>query len=493
MATRETPAEQIERLLRVGDAVGAERAATAFLATSPSSFLARLGRCRALLMMSRVIEAERDLDAALRASPKDEHARLLRATIDNRYGRADEAMTLLRPIACGRGPHAAEAMVTLLDLLFQTGKREEMRELSATKGAWNTHPRAAMHLARVQSFDDPAAAVASMRAVLRGNFPLQQRRLAGFEAAGLLDKLGQYRDAFAAAREAHDTTGDDFDLDVFLRPIVEQATRMEKGDNWIAAATAGRSVERVQGVALMVAQPRSGTTLLEQMLDRHPAISGIGEFDGIRWICEGLKADPAWPRRPELVPTARAAQLQALYFEGANRIRRPGAQWLFDKTLRTWRSLPEVAVVLPGALCIDVHRDPRDMATSIFLSYFTPGTMGWVRSFAGMQRVIEIERRLIPRMMEVLEIPHQTVVYEDLVDDPATHAGRCLSAMGLPMDARVLNPEANPRAAITLSALQVRQPINRSSIGRWKNYEWAFDASWDALVSAHEARRGAPH
>ncbi len=492
MASRETPAEQIERLLRVSDAPGAIRAASALIASSPTSFLGRLGRCRALLMMGRVIEAERDLAAALAASPKDDHANLLRATLDNRYGRAEEGIARLRPMALGRGPQSVEAMTTLMDILFQTGKRDELRELVTAGGAWTKDARAAVHIARVQSFDDPLAAAESMRAVLRGSYPLQQRRLAGFEAAGLLDKAGQFRDAFDAAREAHALTGGDFDIEVFMRPIAEQAARVEKGENWIAP-TAKRAREAglapVKGVAIMVALPRSGTTLLEQMLDRHPQISGIGEYDGLRAIADDLEANPGWPRRPETIPTKLLCDLQALYLEGADRIRRPGASWIFDKILRTWRSLPEIAAVLPGAVCINVHRDPRDMATSIFLSYFSPGTMGWTRSLSWTRRVIEMERRLIPRALELLEIPHQQVIYEDLVEDPAKHAHRCLRLMGLEMDERVLKPEHNPRATVTLSALQVRKPINRSSIGRWKNYEWAFDSSWDKLVADHEAMR----
>ena len=57
------------------------------------------------------------------------------------------------------------------------------------------------------------------------------------------------------------------------------------------------------------------------------------------------------------------------------------------------------------------------------------------------------------------------------------------------MDERVLSPESNTRAAMTLSVGQVRKPINRSSIGRWRNYAFAFDGSWDAAVTEHEARR----
>jgi len=61
--------------------------------------------------------------------------------------------------------------------------------------------------------------------------------------------------------------------------------------------------------------------------------------------------------------------------------------------------------------------------------------------------------------------------------------------MGLPMDPAVLAPEANARAVFTLSHEQVRRPINSASIGRWRNYAFAFDGSWDALAAAHDARR----
>jgi hypothetical protein len=80
-------------------------------------------------------------------------------------------------------------------------------------------------------------------------------------------------------------------------------------------------------------------------------------------------------------------------------------------------------------------------------------------------------------------------VYEDLVEDPAKYAEQCLNRMGLPMDERVLSPEENKKGAFTLSHAQVRQKINKGSIGRWKNYEWAFDGAWDEIVAAHEARR----
>jgi hypothetical protein len=100
-----------------------------------------------------------------------------------------------------------------------------------------------------------------------------------------------------------------------------------------------------------------------------------------------------------------------------------------------------------------------------------------------------MQRKIVPQAFEVLELAHESIIYEDLVEQPALFAERCLARMGLEMDEAVLSPEKNTKAAFTLSAQQVRQPINKRSVGRWRNYEWAFDSSWDKLVEAHEARR----
>jgi len=488
MAQRENPIDQIDRLLRVGDAPAAAAAATALLAKAPNSFPARLGRARAYLMADRKIEAERDLGPALELSPKDELANLLRAQLDLQYGKVDEGLARLRPLAEGRGPCAVEAMLGLLDALSASGQREELCQRVRHGGAWTKDPRAPLHIARTQAIDDCERGIDKMLAILREEtLPIDIRRRAGFEAAALLDKAARYREAFATAQEAHQRTGQKSEsLREFLRPLEEQLQRLEQARARQEQPYKARA-PRVDGVAMMVALPRSGTTLLEQMLDRHPQISGIGEYDGLRAIGHGLDATGLWPRSPNAIATAKYAELQALYFEGASRLRRSDAPWIFDKVLRSWRALPEIATVLPGAVAIAVDRDPRDNATSLFLSYFRAGTLVWSDDLDAIRQVIALKRRMVQCALDVLAIPHVHVMYEDLVEDPAYHAARCLELMHLPMDARVLNPEENTRHAVTLSSQQVKRPINRSSIGRWKNYEFAFDARWDSVVAEHDA------
>jgi tetratricopeptide (TPR) repeat protein len=474
----------VERLLQSGDAAGALRAADELLAKLPSSPVGLLGRARALLNMGRDIEGELVLDRALKVAPGDPVANTIRANLDAMYGRDADAVERLRPHALAKTAQSNEALLVLLDILYHSGRRDEWRELFERPGPWRQDPRAALHEARRVAADDALAGVAALKTLLRGGGPLALRRQAGFEGVTLLDRAGEYRGAFDLAREVRAATDGDFDFERVLRPINEQLARAEKEGNWITPLA-----PKVEGVVIICALPRSGTTLLEQMLDRHPAISGIGEYAGLGAVCAGLRQHACWPRRPNDVPRESALALQRLYLAGAERNRRADARWTFDKNLRTWQSLPELAMVLPGAACISVERDPRDLATSLYLSHFQPGQQIWTTSPDSIRRTIELSQRVMPRLLEVLGIPHVSVLYEDLVEDPARDARRALALLGLEMDDAVLSPEQNTRAAMTQSVAQVRRPINRTSVGRWKNYAFAFDASWEAVVAEHERRR----
>jgi len=478
------PAQEIERLIGVGDAPAAWRVADELVRKSRHSLAGWLGRARAAAMLGRIAEADADAEQALKLAPQDPQARLVASMLDQRLGRTDRAAERLRRLSAERTPYANEAAVMLAEVLWFAHRRDELRELLAKGGDWMRDPRAALMTARMKSKEEPAAAIDELVAILgRERNPLL-RRAAGFEAVGLLDKSARYREAYDLALRVHADTTPPFDLEGHLMPVRMHREMLEK-----RIAPPAPRVDPVQGVALVVGLPRSGTTLLEQMLDRHPAISGIGEYDGIETIFGDLLATGRWPRGAAAIPRDDLVRIQRRYLDGAQRLRREGASWSFDKTLRAWRMLPAVGAILPGAVCLHVARDPRDMAISILLSHFHPYNDGWTASLASIRRAIEAERAILPAMLAHVGLPHESLVYEDLVADPAGHVERCLSRMGLSMDARCLSPEENARAVFTLSHEQVRRPINSSSIGRWRNYEFAFDEAWKPLVEAHDKRR----
>ena len=440
---------------------------------TPRDASAWFALARAAFGLGRLRQADEAIDRTIRLGATGHDVQLIRAVIDHRLGRSAAAIDRLRSLVTKRAPNATDAVLALAEVLHRANRRDELDALVATGGDWQQDPRAAIFTARVRLKTDRAGTITELEELARSDRPALVRRIAGFDAVRLLDADGEYRRAFDLATHLHATTGAPFDLDGMIADAEQQLALVRRGAPWFEPRAPA-----VRGVSLVVGMPRSGTTLLEQMLDRHPAIGGIGEFDGVNTLGTAVVGQGAWPRELSMLDPRVAAQLQAEYLAGAAVTRRSGAAWSFDKSLHTWRWLPAVAAVLPGAVCFRIERDPRDTAISLFLSNFHPQSFGWTRSLEGIRRVIAAERALAPAALRALGIPHEDFRYEDLVDRPREHMERCLARMGLPMDDAVLAPEANTRTVLTLSHEQVRHSINRGSIGRWKNYEFAFGPEW---------------
>jgi hypothetical protein len=456
-----------------GSALGLARSLTS---SRPRDLASWLGLARAAFGLGRLHAADHAVERAASLGGRSSDIQLLRALIDHRLGRSDAAIGRLRPLIGQPGDVAVDAGIALAEVLFRANRRPELEALVAAGGRWLDDPRAAIFTARVCIGADRPGTIARLESIARGDSPPALRRIAGFDAVRLLDADGEYRRAFDLATHLHATTGGPFDLGGLLEDASAQATMLGRR----SAPTPARA-RTVRGVALVVGMPRSGTTLVEQMLDRHPLVCGIGEHDGIHTLGHEIIGHGVWPGDMALLEHDAARRMQEEYLSGARASRRAGAEWTFDKSLHTWRWLPAVAAVLPGAACIRIERDPRDTAISLFLSNFHPQSFGWTRSLDSIRQVIAAERALAPLALRALGIPHVDLRYEELVDRPREHMERILGLLGVPWDDAVLAPEANTRTVLTLSHEQVRRSINSSSIGRWRNYEWAFGGAWDGV------------
>ncbi len=443
-----------------------------------------LARARSNLGLGRWADAEIDSRAAERLAPDDPWVRIVRGVALYRVGRMQESASVLRALLADRPPHALEVAIALAETLHRSGEDQELERLLDTPGPWQQDPRTAFYRSRFLARRDPDEAIRELVATARSDTAPATRRVSGFEAVKLLDRAGRHREAWSLAQEVHAATTPPFDTGAIVGQVQEQARALRQGRSRFRPVA-----PPVEGVATVVAMPRSGTTLLEQMFDAHPQICGIGEYEGVKDLGESVLATGLWPWELSSLPQEQALAMQRRYLSGATMHRRQGAKWTFDKTLFAWRWLPAIAMVLPGTVCFHVARDPRDMAVSLFLSNFHPDSNGWTRDLTSIRRMIEAERSILPEALDLLGLAHEAIVYEDLVADPAGHAARCMKRLGLPLVDAVLRPESNRRSVLTLSHEQVRNPINAGSIGRWRNYAWAFDGSWDALAATHEARR----
>jgi len=216
---------------------------------------------------------------------------------------------------------------------------------------------------------------------------------------------------------------------------------------------------------LIVGMPRSGTTLVEQIVSSHPAVGAGGELtfwaaQGRRWINTGMSA-------PGPVVTARiAAEYRALL-----RNRAPAALRVTDKHPINFTWIGLIHAVFPRARIIHCRRHPLDTCISI---YCTPlaggrtmktGKADLVFYYRQYQRLMEYWRAVLPadRLLEI--------DYEALVADREAVTRRLIAFCGLEWDAACLDYENNPHAVQTVSMWQVRQPIYLSSVERWRRYE----------------------
>jgi hypothetical protein len=428
-------------------------------------------------------------DAVLRAAPawiaRTPAWALMRGVVHTRLGQIEPACKQLLPLTRGPEPWASEALAALADIYHFTHQLDALRALLAESQAWAATPRGRLFAARLLQVADPAQALAGLLALVDAPVEPSLQRIAGFDAVKLLDKQARYREAYGLATRLH-ARSPAFDLSGFLASLRLQQRLLGKGRGWCQPR-----VDAVAGTAFIVGLPRSGTTLLEQMLDSHPDVAGIGEHEGVADLAGSLISAGVWPYRLSHLPVDAATVMQQQYLSTARRraarSTSPSPTWTLDKSLMTWRWLPALAAVLPGAVALQVVRDPRDTAISTHLSYLDPMAFGWTASLDAIRQVISAERELVPLALHTLELPHETLVYEDVVADPRSHLQRCLDRLALPMDERVLAPERNTRTAMTLSHEQVRRPVNDASIGRWQRYEFAFDSSWKALADRHAA------
>jgi len=214
---------------------------------------------------------------------------------------------------------------------------------------------------------------------------------------------------------------------------------------------------------LIIGMPRSGTTLVEQIVSMHPEVGAGGELNfwnerGAAWQSAGADED------------AFLAKAAADYL-GVLRAIAPTAARVTDKMPFNFLWAGLIHVAFPRATIIHCRRAAIDTALSIHQTHFHPsmrfptGGAELVAYFRSYQRLIDHWRRVLPahRFIEV--------DYEDLTRAPEPVIRRIIAACGLAWHDACLRPESNPRAVKTPSKWQTRQPIYRTSVERWRRYE----------------------
>lgn len=234
----------------------------------------------------------------------------------------------------------------------------------------------------------------------------------------------------------------------------------------------------------VIGLPRSGTTLVEQILTAHSHVSGGGELNLVR-----LLAQDAGGTNTAAVAAFEARgrsrhDLAELYHHLLDQRFGAGGR-VVDKTLTGSRTLGLIDAVLPDSPIIWVRRDPLDCAWSCYRTHFTTGA-AWSLDQVDMAQHFAIEERLYARWCDLLGERILQVDYSTLVDDSESQIRRILTYCDLPIEDSVFRPEDNNRTVTTSSAVQVRSPINKKGIDSAALYR----AHMAPFINAYGTQRG---
>jgi tetratricopeptide (TPR) repeat protein len=222
----------------------------------------------------------------------------------------------------------------------------------------------------------------------------------------------------------------------------------------------------------IIGMPRSGTTLVEQILASHPQVFGGGEMkyfgDAIGQTEEARNTH--YPDVASTMTGSDFADLGNRYLAESLRLARPGALHVTDKMPSNFLFAGLIHLSLPNAPIIHTVRDPVDTCLSCFSKLFT-GELNYTYDLAELGCYYRQYQLLMTHWKRVLPAGRiLDVCYEELVEDVEGQARRIVAHCGLDWDTRCLSFQDNDRPVRTASATQVRQPVYQSSVGRWRPY-----------------------
>jgi tetratricopeptide (TPR) repeat protein len=217
----------------------------------------------------------------------------------------------------------------------------------------------------------------------------------------------------------------------------------------------------------ILGMPRSGSSLVEQILASHPEVFGAGELKLLPALCtEGAKrrGEP-FPEYFRNLDAEAWRELGREYIAGLRR-KQASAPRITDKMPQNFRFLGAISLMLPRARIVHCQRSPMDNCWSIYKNLFADGHP-YAYDLQELGQFYSYYQALMRHWNEVLPGRIYNIRYEQLVSEPQTEIAALLEFCGLPFDQRCVDFHRNERAVDTMSAAQVKQPINRDSIERW--------------------------
>lgn len=468
-------AEALVLLARIALATGfvadAEQLLRKAIVIEPALVEAQADLASLLCRLERAEEAAALMERAAARFPDALWPLSLKAAVLDTERRAEEALPLHEEMVA-RAPNAAIPWLNYGRALQAVGRSDDA--VAAYRKSLQLDPGSGFAwcaLANLRTVRLEAGDIASLESALSTGTDTLQRVQLHFALGRALGDHGRFERSFHHYERANRLRQDLIPYDAGItRDLAHKVETVFTAE--FLAQTARPGCDE-PGPIFVVGMPRSGSTLVEQILASHPMIEGCGELFELRNLAAGLRAGAAGRPWPEVVAGLNGEGLRALgqrYLASVRRHRRTGRPFFTDKMPSNWQFVGLIHLILPNARVVDVRRHPIACCFSAFTTYFNRET-SFPTNLEDLGRYYADYRRMTAHFEAALPDKIYRVRHERLAADLEGEVRRLLDYLGLPFDAACLRFHENPRPVHTPSALQVRKPINDDGLGLWRNYE----------------------
>jgi len=427
----------------------------------------RLGA--SLLIMGQVKKAIGCFKQALKLRPEYFAVQIALALALRQSGRAEEALVLLEE-AVRLNPDDDEAHINLALTLKQLGQteaaKERLEQLLEIRPACG---RAYYHISVIKPEQELIPVLEKL--VSDPELPNGDAIYCHFALGNLLNSGKFYDQAFGYFLRANTLQRETCTYDAGENTqYVDSLIKVYSKDFFQVENQFGSASQKP---VFIVGIPRSGTTLVEQILSSHDLVHGAGEIRACPAINYSIAHQLSYANKPNpecmsLIDRKMVEEYSARYLQELTH-HCPTAEHITDKEPGNFFLIGLIKTLFPHARIIHCQRNPLDTCISVFFHYFTAFQSSFDLTELGQfyrdyQRLITHWENLFPGEIFTLR-------YEELVEEQERVSKRLIDYLGLEWDEKCLDFHHNERTVMTPSNLQVRQPIYKNSVNRWKHYE----------------------
>ena len=483
-----------ELAARIGRTADAETLLRRALELAPAFAPARANLATLLYRQNRPAEAVETLDLLLGKDPANPAHQNLKAAALGRIGSYQEALATYEQVLAAQ-PDLPKVWMSYGHVLKTVGRRED--GIAAYRRALAIAPTLGevwWSLANLKTVTLSEADVAAMeQALVAPALATEDRFHLHFALGKALEDFGRHAEAFGHYAEGNRLRRSLIRYDGDVGEQVERARALFTPG--FLAARDGQGCAAADPIFIL-GMPRAGSTLIEQILASHSAVEGTMELPDIPALARRLNggAGPEGGRYPECLGDLTAPELSALgeeYLERTRIHRKTDKPFFVDKMPNNWLHLGLIRLILPHARIVDARRHPLACCFSNFKQHFARG-QGFTYDQEELGAYYSAYVRLMAHFDRVAPGRVHRVIHEALIEDAEGEVRRLLDFLGLPFEQECLRFHENDRAVRTASSEQVRRPINRDGVDRWRPFEPFLGPLKSALGPVLEAYPHAP-